>query len=446
MRTGVICACIAVISVVTPGRMGGQRPVEACDRLEAAVRAAPDDANVAAAFGRCALRDYEMIAPGGDSTRLAFRSSWTSALRALRHAVQLDPTAARAYRPLFRILFAETRDGCSWITGACEYVSPVIRDADTIVTIPRRVVMKMATNPYEEVVQQSQATRRANLAEARDIAMRWAAAAPQDPESHRCLGQALLRLGIAEAARLQLEESASLGTAEEKRALFWDRIEALVRTDHGADARRVLDEAAADPQRDTTQLRGYALANLNALVGRYRPAPVDSAAARRDRARMDSIIRSNPLPAVRPQSLEELLARGDTLGARRVLAQHDSAVTPRPGMMRFPPIAESTVWSAEQHLALGDTTIAMAQLGEIERIFNDHRFRYSAVPLAGLQPWLGRAWLLSGDLAAARGQTDVARRMYSRVVGLWGGGDAEVQPIVDRARQRLDSLRRQERI
>jgi hypothetical protein len=111
-------------------------------------------------------------------------------------------------------------------------------------------------------------------------------------------------------------------------------------------------------------------------------------------------------------------------------------------MRRFPRADESIVWSAEQHLTLGDTTIAIAQLGEIERAFTDRQFRYSAVPLAGTQPWLGRAWLLAADLAAARGQTDDARRLYTRVVGLWGCGDAEVKPIVDKARLRLESLAR----
>lgn len=111
-------------------------------------------------------------------------------------------------------------------------------------------------------------------------------------------------------------------------------------------------------------------------------------------------------------------------------------------MRRFPRANESTVWSAEQHLALGDTAVAIAQLDEIERSFTTGQFRYSAVALAGSRPWLGRAWLLSGDVAAARVQVDNARRMYARVVGLWGGGDVEVMPIVATARQKLASLGR----
>jgi tetratricopeptide (TPR) repeat protein len=301
--------------------------------------------------------------------------------------------------------------------------------------------MNASTDTYEQVVQQSQDTRRANLVEARQIAMRWLAAAPQDPEAHQYLGQSLLRLANAEGARADLELAASLGTAETRRALFWDRMEALVRSDHGLEACHVLDEAAADPRRDTMQLRSFTLASLNALLGRYRPAPVDSVLAKRVRARFDSIVRANPLPAVRPPSFADL-ANGDTNAARRLLARHDSTNASRPGIRRFPLAGESIVWSAEQHLTLGDTAIAIAQLGEIERSYTDRQFRYSAVSLAGTRPWLGRAWLLAADLAAGRGQTDDARRLYTRVVGFWECSDAEVKPIVDKARLRLESLAR----
>ncbi|HSQ31477.1 MAG TPA: hypothetical protein VLN49_16590 [Gemmatimonadaceae bacterium] len=94
-----------------------QRAPEPCHQYQAAVQADPRNLEAAASLGRCSFRDYEMIAPHGDSSRLAFRSSWNTALRALRHAVDVDPQYAGAYRPLFAILFAETRDGCSAATA-----------------------------------------------------------------------------------------------------------------------------------------------------------------------------------------------------------------------------------------------------------------------------------------------------------------------------------------
>jgi tetratricopeptide (TPR) repeat protein len=418
----------------------GQRPPQACDQFEAALRTDPRNLDAAANLGRCAFRDYEMIAPGGDSSRLVFRSSWSTALRALRHAVQIEPTYPNAYRPLFRILFAETRDGCSFVTGDCRYVAAVLRDGDTIVTVPRLVVLSAVPDPYALVVQQSQTTRRENLIEARDIARRWAAVAPNDARPHEYIGQALLRLGDAAEATTELELAAAMGTAESRRALFWDRIEALIKTDRGVDARRVLDEAVADPERDTTLLEPHAVAGLNALLGRDRPAPVDSLRFRALWAQRDSMLRANPPRRDTSRSVSDLIAARDTAGARRALARVDSSITPRANVIMS--VGEATLWSARQHLALGDTAGALARLGDIERVLNSRQLRFAVTLLSWSPPWLGRAWLLAGDVAAALGKTEDARGMYRRVVGLWDGGDPEVQPVVDQARTRLDSLAR----
>ncbi|MEP7347326.1 MAG: hypothetical protein ABI877_18795 [Gemmatimonadaceae bacterium] len=89
---------------------------------------------------------------------------------------------------------------------------------------------------------------------------------------------------------------------------------------------------------------------------------------------------------------------------------------------------------------MGDTVGAEARLSEIERNFNDSRFRFIASMSFYRGFWLGRAWLLSGEVAAARGRRDEASRMYRRVIGLLGGGDADLAPDVDRARTKLASL------
>ena len=97
------------LSTGLAGDLRGQvRAPESCAQYEAVVRANPDDVAAAVNLGRCSVRDYEMIAPDGDSTRLHFRSNWSTAVRALRHAVQLDPANGRAYRPLFFILCRNT--------------------------------------------------------------------------------------------------------------------------------------------------------------------------------------------------------------------------------------------------------------------------------------------------------------------------------------------------
>jgi tetratricopeptide (TPR) repeat protein len=381
-----------------------------------------------------------MITPGGDSSRLAFRSSWTDALRALRHAVEFDPTYARAYRPLFAILFAETRDGCSSASGVCTHVAANIRDGDSLITTPRLVRLNVpGVDTYDQVIRETQAKNRANFAEARAVAERWTRVAPNDRRPHEYLGRALLRLGDPAAAARELERAASLGDAATRRNMFWDRIEALVKSDRGADARRVVDEAASDSGRDTTQVGRYVITGLNSLLGRNRPPAVDTALVRRGRAWRDSMTRSLP-PATARRGFSALLAAGDTAGARRELGRMDSSLTQQGGMRRFPLVSVMHLESARQHLALGDTAAAAARLAEIEQMLNDAEFQYS-VPMANYGgPWMGQAWMLAGNLAAARRQYPEAARMYRRIVGLWGGADADLQPLVNEARAKLGSL------
>ena len=317
----------------------------------------------------------------------------------------MDARYSRAYRPLFRILFAETRDGCSFTTGLCLYVSPVVRDGDSVITIPPRVRLNVpGVGTYADVVRESQANRRTSLIEARELAKKWAGVAPNDPRPHQYHGRALLELGEYSAAATELELAATLGTPDSRRSLFWDRFEALVKSDRGKDARRVLDEAETD------------------------------------RARFDSLTRNRPVIIPRP-TIEALLAAGDTAGARRRLASLDSTNAPHEGWMRIAPVGREHLESAKYHLALGDTAVAEAQLAEIEGILYHRPFQYSpGLVFSDLRPWMGLAWSLKADVAAARGRADEAVRLYRRVIGLWEGGDPEVDPVVEHARTRLRSL------
>lgn len=442
MRTRCLCVAAALCGALSRDSHARQRPPAACDQLEAAARANPDNPELATALGRCVVRDEELVAPGGDSSRLAFRSSWTPALRALRHTVMANSGYAAAYRPLMRMLFAEMRDGCSFATGMCEFVAPVMRSGDSLLTIPRRVPTNVHDNPYEETRRESAPSQQLNLAEARDLAIAWVAATPNDFRPHEYLGRALLGLGEAATAANELEQAAALGTVESRRALFWDRIEALIKSNRGEDARRVLDDAEHDPGRDTTQLRSHTITALNALLGRNRPAPVDPIVQARVRTRIDSMLRQQtaaPRPP-RPRTIRELVAAGDTAAARREVARHDSGLAPVAGRRRIGGEGEETLRSAEEHLAVGDTVGAEAQLARIEQFFNYRPFRFNFSLLFDSRPWIGNAWLLTGNLMAARGRPAEARKMYQRLVGLWGGADPEVKPLVDEARARLDAV------
>lgn len=405
-----------------------QRPPEACDSHAAAVRADPADLDAAARLGQCSVRDYEMIALDGDSSRMVFRTSWSPALRALRHAVELDPGFERAYRPLFRILFADTRDGCSSVTWECRHVAPVLRIGDSIQTVPR-LVDERSDDPYGRVHEESRSTRRANLSEARALAERWATLAPRDRRPHEYLARALLHLGDHSAATVEFELAAALGTPASRRALFRDRVEALIRCDMGDEARRVIDEATSDPGRDTTSLDTYRLAALNALVGRDRPMKVAPLSL--------PPLGAGAPSAPPPPTIEELLAKGDESGARLLLARLDASLAPQPGEWRVPRVDETFLYAATMHLALGDTVAAESRLSQIDRALYDRHERFSELETYDGRPWLGRAWLLSGEVSAARGRRDDATRMFRRVIGLWAGGDADLQPLVERARTRL---------
>jgi hypothetical protein len=91
---------------------------------------------------------------------------------------------------------------------------------------------------------------------------------------------------------------------------------------------------------------------------------------------------------------------------------------------------------------LRDTAGAEGLLNEIEQPFEAAMFQFSAAVAYQGPPWVGRAWLLRGDVAAARGRQSEAAAMYRRVIGLWAGADADVQPVVNDARVRLEALRR----
>jgi len=182
------------------------------------------------------------------------------------------------------------------------------------------------------------------------------------------------------------------------------------------------------------------VAGLNALLGRYRPPPVDSARARQ---RIPSELTSEPPPSHPQLSFSERLAARDTAGARRVLASMDSAMFSTHIVRRVGSVGPEHLASAEHHLAVGDTAGAETLLAQIEQPLNDSPFQFNVSLLLGTaRPWLGRAWSLSGDLAAARRRPEAAARMYRRVIGLWGGGDPDLTPVVNRARARLDSLSR----
>jgi len=93
------------------------------------------------------------------------------------------------------------------------------------------------------------------------------------------------------------------------------------------------------------------------------------------------------------------------------------------------------------YLALGDTASALrvtrayldSMPPERSTLTNEaDEWSYLAVP---------RMLRQRGDLAAATGSVEEARAAYVRLLDLWKGADAELQPEVERVRAALAALR-----
>jgi tetratricopeptide (TPR) repeat protein len=131
------------------------------------------------------------------------------------------------------------------------------------------------------------------------------------------------------------------------------------------------------------------------------------------------------------------IARRDTVRAREALVEFDRELA-----ARHVATGDDGGWlfSAEAHLELGDSAVALERLREFARRWVYMAGQFSSNILEqwywhrGTQRLWGRTWLLFGDLAMAAGQQAEARRAYRMVVGFWEHGDPPVQPLVARAR------------
>ncbi|MEK6610121.1 MAG: hypothetical protein AABZ35_04285 [Gemmatimonadota bacterium] len=472
---------------------------DACGAYGSLVRADSSDVEAWYNFGECSYHDPEVIALGGDTTRLVFRGSWNNALRAFRKALELDPTYHLAFAHIPDILQSDQRGGCRPESAGQDctvpHVAVVLRGGDTLVTAP----VPQATGSEEIARQLAEASRtnarRANYLQAVEIARAWvdAGAGRPEPRARAAYGRALLRTGNLQAAARELRagglEPRSL---IERTQLAADQVEVLLKLDQLAEAVGVIDSvfAATDSVQSAGVIGGVIaaafgrLSRFDARTRTFSPVPaaqryfwasgrialgvVPDSLVAIEHALAD-LVATQGAGRVRPSAvLGSLYIWGMTLHPPGTLALDTTERDPRlrltafmtsgnPGRARLElarfdttvlatpietPENGSLLLSAESHLMLGDSAVALERLVEFER-----RWVYQPL-ITQLWPqglmissmlW-GRTWLLMGDLAAARGQNDVAVRAYRRVVGMWTGGDAEVQPGVTRAREALQRL------
>ncbi|MDO8665784.1 MAG: hypothetical protein Q7J79_04180, partial [Gemmatimonadales bacterium] len=225
---------------------------DACGAYGSLVRADSSDVEAWYNFGECSYHDPEVIALGGDTTRLVFRGSWNNALRAFRKALELDPTYHLAFAHIPDILQSDQRGGCRPESAGQDctvpYVAVVLRGGDTLVTAP----VPQATGSEETARQLAEAARtnarRANYLQAVEIARAWvdAGAGRPEPRARAAYGRALLRTGNLQAAARELRtgglEPRSL---IERTQLATDQVEVLLKLDQLAEAVGVIDSVFA---------------------------------------------------------------------------------------------------------------------------------------------------------------------------------------------------------
>jgi tetratricopeptide (TPR) repeat protein/TolB-like protein len=472
---------------------------ESCDAYGSLVRADSADVEAWYNLGECNYHDPGVIAVGGDTTHVVFRGSWNLALRAFRRTLELDPTYHLAFAHIPDILQAGQRTGCRAPAPGqpCTegYIAVVLRSADSLMTTP----VSQVTGGDAVARQTAEATRtnarRAGYLQAAEIARAWvdAGAGRPEPRARSAYGRALLRTGDLQGAARELGAAAGAYWSRPERILIaLDQVELLLKLDRHAEAVALADSLLAGT--DTTLQIRVVGAVVAAATGRLHafdqrtstlsPLPIarpyfaatarvavglipeSLAATERDLSAAIAAqsggrvaptaalgplyiwgLRLHPAGSVALDTADRspllriaaFMLGGDPARARAALQQFDSTVlasaieTPEDG---------SLLLSADAHLMLGDSAVALDRLVEFER-----RWVYQPL-ISPLWPqglmmscmlW-GRTWLLMGDLAAARDRNDVAIRAYRRVVGMWSTGDSEVQPAVLRARQALATL------
>jgi tetratricopeptide (TPR) repeat protein len=463
---------------------------------------AADSADVEAWYnlGECHYHDQFVVA-GDSATPPRFRGSWNTAMTAFERTLELDPTYHLAFAHIPDILLGEQRAGCAGRDAldqncppAGQYLTPVLRRGDTLVTEPIPATDAAAyARAADEAVRLG--VFAANLERTRVFAQAWVNAGPDEPRAHLALARALVRSGrIADAQR---EFALARGATDGGRALM-DHIELLFKADSLAALAALIDSLANRPDARPGDLATF----LPMLLGRWQhvgllfgsvqaPPPirdfliaavkaqqgappadlvalergVDSVMAvqaatdaQRRAARTQFLMTSAPwtldLPRTAPATdadttsadprlrLVAFALRDDTARTRTALLLVDSLLRRQP---RELPNATGWQTSAEVHLhVFHDTTTALARLLEFEaRLpFLNPAANY-LVSFGNLtttvQTW-GRTFLRLADLAAARGNSAVAVRNYRRVIALWETADPAFRPQVEHARASLSRL------
>ncbi|HEY2805095.1 MAG TPA: hypothetical protein VGI92_04475 [Gemmatimonadales bacterium] len=464
----------ALVEGLNAARHGARE--ELCTAANQIVAADSSDAEGWTLLSTC-YKDPTLLIDGG---RPRLRSGPTRTLRAAERAYALTPNSVTSASALLGALQQTSYMQCvpANTSGLCpldqNYLVSIVPAGDTLAAV---------ITPWAEA-RHGSADDDPNSVEAfvqrlrRAIAVCQRLLATSDTRVvHRAIAQFALAIGdittaqdnLGKGAASQLDSNTNainetlqahfdLALAQEQPAIFQAYADSLIARDALSGPLRSMLGHLGEGNDTTAALRQNALWR-QILVGVI-PAGFDSL-ERQMTARMTEPARDDYLqlttlagfhlrhngPALDTAAISPLkryqawFARGDTARARVALREFDRKL-----VTRHPDSPDDGGWlfSAESHVEFGDSAVALQRMQEFGRrwaaeipfaYIMEMRYFQSTTP----RLW-GRAWLLYGDLAKARGQRDEAKRAYRMVVGLWERGDPVVQPAVARAKTALAQL------
>jgi tetratricopeptide (TPR) repeat protein/TolB-like protein len=456
---------------------------------------AADSLDALATYWHGACR-WQLLANDTGTVLARFRSV-NAQIADWRRAAELDSTLFEPVEAVLGVLQQSYSTECVEARAAnCppvrQYVSAILVDHDTLVFRPYLVAMSRRDALVREPGQYASYRRRLEMS--RDLAAAFVAANPGNWAGHYRLAYALQGLGNLSGALRELEAGSGASRFVGARRLYYlRRFEIALRQEKPREAASLADSIFADRTvAVSTQAGGvlgrYSLealamhrgndslialrqalqplwagvlpVDVDALAQRY--AQLYAVSRRADAAMQEEWLQAiprqvvllafrmrrtrpvadtaDPRPILRSQSW---FALGDTARSRQALQLAEAEVESRPVWASDD---GSWLFIAEGYVLLGDSAAALRRLGDFAARWPS--IASNVVGLVGGDYWLGnsgvrawgRAWLLYGDLAAAAGDAEQARRAYRFVVGLWEGGEAPVQPLVARARAALARL------
>ncbi len=138
--------------------------------------------------------------------------------------------------------------------------------------------------------------------------------------------------------------------------------------------------------------------------------------------------RSSPPGPDGTMMMQWALAHHDTASVRAILQQSRAGNEGQPAAEDSPP--DGVYTDALLYLATGDTATAARTLDiPLNNLLGVHDALLDYLPLVGA---FARMMALRADLAAARGETDTARRWARAVVTLWSGAEPGLRPTFTR--------------